>query len=134
MDSILSLTGVTKSYGGVVPALNNVHLEIPKGRIVGLLGPNGSGKTTFLKLCAGLLTANTGEIKICGLPVGPATKEMVSYLPDRTYLRSNQTIREQLNFFMDFYKDFDYRRAEEMLSRLGIDPNARFGSLSKGTK
>ena len=134
MDTVLSLTGVTKSYGGVVPALNNVHLQLPKGKIIGLLGPNGSGKTTFLKLCAGLLTANAGQILICDEPVGIATKAMVSYLPDRTYLRNSQTIREPLNFFRDFYRDFDYARAEEMLSHLGIDPKSRFGSLSKGTK
>ena len=130
----LQFSGITKYYGGAVPALYNVNLEIPKGKIIGLLGPNGSGKTTMLKLCAGLLTANSGQIKICGEPVGYNTKALVSYLPDRTYLRNNQSIREQLNFFRDFYEDFDYNRAEEMLSMLGIDPKSRFGSLSKGTK
>ena len=134
MDSTLTLTGVTKFYSGTFPALNSVTLELPKGKIIGLLGPNGSGKTTLLKLCAGLLTASAGEITICGEPVGTATKSMVSYLPDRTYLRNNQTIREQLDFFMDFYDDFDYARAEEMLKQLGIDPASRFGTLSKGNK
>ena len=103
MDSVLTLSGVTKFYTGAVPALNNVTMEFPKGKIIGLLGPNGSGKTTLLKLCAGLLTANSGEITICGEPVGSETKALVSYLPDRTYLRNNQTIREQLDFFRDFY-------------------------------
>lgn len=134
MDSVLTLSGVTKVYSGAVPALNNVTLELPKGKIIGLLGPNGSGKTTLLKLCAGLLTANSGEISICGEPVGTTTKALISYLPDRTYLRNNQTIRKQLNFFRDFYEDFDYTRAEDMLSKLGIDPKSRFGSLSKGSK
>ncbi|MBR2421719.1 MAG: ABC transporter ATP-binding protein [Oscillospiraceae bacterium] len=134
MDSVLTLSGVTKFYTGAVPALNNVTMELPKGKIIGLLGPNGSGKTTLLKLCAGLLTANSGEITICGEPVGSETKALVSYLPDRTYLRNNQTIREQLDFFRDFYVDFDYARAEDMLSKLGIDPKSRFGALSKGSK
>ena len=134
MDSVLTLSGVTKYYTGAVPALNNVTMELPKGKIIGLLGPNGSGKTTLLKLCAGLLTANSGEITICGEPVGSETKALVSYLPDRTYLRNNQTIREQLDFFRDFYVDFDYARAEDMLSKLGIDPKSRFGALSKGSK
>ena len=134
MDSVLTLSGVTKLYSGTVPALNNVTLGLPKGKIIGLLGPNGSGKTTLLKLCAGLLTANSGEITICGEPVGTATKTMVSYLPDRTYLRNNQTIREQLDFFRDFYEDFDYARAEDMLAKLGIDPKSRFSTLSKGSK
>ena len=134
MDSVLTLSGVSKYYAGSVPALYNVSIELPKGKIIGLLGPNGSGKTTMLKLCAGLLTANSGEITVCGEPIGSATKALVSYLPDRTYFRNNQTIREQMNFFRDFYEDFDYNRAEEMLSKLGIDPKRRFGSLSKGTK
>ena len=134
MDSVLTLSGVTKFYSGTIPALNSVTMELPKGKIIGLLGPNGSGKTTLLKLCAGLLTASAGEITICGEPVGTATKSMVSYLPDRTYLRNNQTIREQLDFFMDYYDDFDYARAEEMLKQLGIDPASRFGTLSKGNK
>ena len=133
METVLSLNGVSKYYGGV-PALFNINLQLPKGKIIGLLGPNGSGKTTLLKLCAGLLTANSGSIAICGQPVGFDTKALVSYLPDRTYLRNNQTIREQLLFFRDFYEDFDLNRAEEMLKALGIDQKSRFGSLSKGAK
>ena len=134
MDSVLTLSGVTKYYSGAIPALYNVTMELPKGKIIGLLGPNGSGKTTILKLCAGLLTPSAGSISICGEPVGCATKTMVSYLPDRTYFRSNQTVREQMNFFRDFYADFDYNRAEEMLTKLGINLKSRFGALSKGNK
>ena len=134
MDSVLTLSGVTKYYTGSIPALYNVTMELPKGKIIGLLGPNGSGKTTILKLCAGLLTPSTGSIAICGEPVGSATKAIVSYLPDRTYFRNNQTVREQLNFFRDFYDDFDYNRAEDMLAKLGIDLKHRFGTLSKGNK
>ncbi len=135
MDHVLTVTGVTKRYKkGGAPALNDIYLNLPKGKIVGLLGPNGSGKTTLLKLTAGLLTADSGEIQICGVPVGPETKSLVSYLPDRTYLRNNQKISEQLDFFQDFYADFDRRRAEAMLFNLGIDPGTRFGALSKGNK
>lgn len=134
MESVLNIQHITKVYSGNTPALDNVSLELPKGKIVGLLGPNGSGKTTLLKLCAGLLTARNGSIEICGVPVGPDTKKLVSYLPDRTYLQNQQTVREQLNLFRDFYEDFDYARAEDMLRKLGIDPRSRFGSLSKGSK
>ncbi len=134
MDAVLNVMGLTKAYGATVPALNNLYLQLPAGKIVGLLGPNGSGKTTLLKLIAGLLTPNSGTIEVCGVPVGPDTKALVSYLPDRTYLRGNQTIRQQLDFFQDFYADFDRARAEDMLQKLGIFPDARFGSLSKGNK
>lgn len=134
MDPVLNIKGVSKFYTGNIPALNDATLILPKGRIVGLLGPNGSGKTTLLKLCAGLLTPNSGKIEICGTAVGPETKTLVSYLPDRTYLLNNQTVREQLDFFRDFYADFDYARAEKMLESLNLDPNTRFGALSKGSK
>lgn len=133
MESTLKVTDLSKSYSGK-PALKRMNFELPKGCIVGLLGPNGSGKTTMLKLCAGLLTPSAGHIEICGSPIGPASKAIVSYLPDRTYLSNRQTVREQLDYFQDFYADFDRSRAEKMLADLGISPNARFGTLSKGTK
>ena len=135
MDHVLQIAGLTKYYGKVtMPALNNLFLNLPAGKIIGLLGPNGSGKTTLLKLIAGLLTANSGEIRICGTPVGPETKMLVSYLPDRTYLSNGQKISQQLDFFQDFYSDFDRARAEAMLANLGIDPNVKFGTLSKGNR
>lgn len=133
MESVLKVTGLVKKYGSL-SALNGVTFSVPQGRIVGLLGPNGSGKTTLLKLVAGLLTPTSGEICICGKSVGPESKALVSYLPDRTYFSKNQTIRQQLEFFQDFYADFDRSRAENMLQVLDINPNARFGSLSKGNQ
>jgi ABC-2 type transport system ATP-binding protein len=135
MDNVLTIAGLTKYYGnGSAPALNNLFMNLQPGRIVGLLGPNGSGKTTLLKLVAGLLTASTGSIQVCGKPIGPESKALVSYLPDRTYLRNNQKIKDQLDFFQDFYADFDRPRAEDMLQKLGISPEQRFGTLSKGNK
>ena len=134
MDTVLTFTGVSKAYGKNKLALDSLDLTLPKGKIIGLLGPNGSGKTTFLKLCAGLLTPSAGKIDICGMPVGAGTKAVVSYLPDRSYLSNSQTIRQQLNYFKDFYADFDYARAESMLEKLSIDPKQRYGSLSKGNK
>ena len=135
MEHILQVTDVTKKYRKKgAPALDHISLELPKGKIIGLLGPNGSGKTTLIKLCAGLLTANEGQICIDGMPVGPETKSLVSYLPDRTYLRNGQRVRQQLDYFADFYKDFDRERAERMLEDLHIDLNSRFGALSKGNR
>ena len=134
MEQILLVNNVTKSYSKAKVALNNVYLDLPKGHIIGLLGPNGSGKTTLLKLCAGLLTPNAGQIQICGIPVGQDTKALVSYLPDRTYFRNDQTVRQQMDYFKDFYADFDYTRAENMLQQLNINPKSRFGALSKGNK
>ena len=103
-ETVLTATGLTKRYHGN-PALDDLTLELPKGRIIGLLGPNGSGKTTFIKLAAGLLTPNSGSIAIDGKVVGPETKALVSYLPDRPYFSKNMRVQEQLDFFQDFYAD-----------------------------
>ncbi len=133
MEPVLSLQDLTKRYGATV-ALDQLDLNLPQGRVVGLLGPNGSGKTTLLKLCAGLLTPTRGSVTVCGKRVGEESKALVSYLPDRTYLSNSQTIRDQLDFFQDFYADFDRERAEHMLLALSLDLNARFGTLSKGNR
>ena len=133
MEHVLKASSLTKRYHGS-PALDGLDLELPQGRIVGLLGPNGSGKTTFIKLAAGLLTPTAGEITICGEKVGTATKAVVSYLPDRPYFSKQTRIREQLDFFQDFYADFDRSRAEGMLAALGISLDAKFRTLSKGNQ
>lgn len=133
MNQILHTEHLCKRYGAKT-ALDNVSLSLPQGKIVGLLGPNGSGKTTLLKLCAGLLTPSAGALQICGAPVGPATKALVSYLPDRTYLGTSQKVAQQLDYFQDFYADFDRQRAEQMLSALGISAETRFQTLSKGAR
>ena len=133
MEPILHAENLTMYYGKT-HALDHVTLSLPKGKIIGLLGPNGSGKTTFIKLAAGLLTPSSGSIQICGEPIGVATKAMVSYLPDRAYFNKEMRIREQLDFFQDFYADFDRQRAEDMLQELKIDPNQRIKTLSKGNQ
>ena len=133
MNNLVEIVNLTKKYGANV-AVNNLTVSLPKGKIIGLLGPNGSGKTTLIKMLNGLLAPTEGTIMIDGNYVGPATKSKVAYLPDRTYLTMNQTIREILDFFQDFYADFSRERAEEMLKSLGIDPSVKMRTLSKGTK
>lgn len=134
MSNLVELIGVTKSYDMQRAAVNNVNLSLPKGKIIGLLGPNGSGKTTLIKMMNGLLTPTAGSILICGMPVGPETKARVAYLPDKTYLTGNKTVRQILDYFEDFYADFSREKAMGMLNSLMIDPSARMNSLSKGTK
>lgn len=133
METILKSSNLLKLYGGV-PALYNVNLSIPKGKIVGLLGPNGSGKTTFIKLAAGLLTPTQGTITIDDMTPGPDTKKIVSYLPERTYLSSWMRVSDVLEFFSEFYSDFDMDKAHDMLNRLSISTDSKLKSLSKGTK
>ncbi len=132
-EYVLSASGLSKRYHRT-QALEDLSVNLPKGRIIGLLGPNGSGKTTFLKIAAGLLTPTEGNLIIAGQAAGPETKSVVSYLPDRPYFAKNQTIREMLDFFQDFYRDFDRNRAETMLKALNLSTDVRFRHLSKGNQ
>ena len=131
--TILECRNITKTYNKLV-ALDNVSIALEGGKIVGLLGPNGSGKTTLIKLINGLLTPDRGEISICGQPVGPETKAVVAYLPDNIYLNSWMRVQQIVDFFADFYEDFRKDLALSMLKRLGISPESKLKTLSKGNK
>ena len=133
MKELVSITNLTKMYGRN-PALRGVNLSIPRGRIIGLLGPNGSGKSTLIKLMCGLLQPTAGSVLIDGFAPGVETKKRISYLPERTYLTSSRRISDLLDYFNDFYDNFDPKRALSMLDSLQIDKNAAMKSLSKGTK
>ncbi|MBE6072260.1 MAG: ABC transporter ATP-binding protein [Clostridium butyricum] len=115
-------------------ALKGINLSINKGRIVGLLGPNGSGKSTLTKLANGLLTPTSGEILINGMKPGIETKKIVSYLPERTYLNDWMKVSDIINFFSDFYENFNSEKAYDMLKKLNINPNDKLKTMSKGTK
>ena len=131
---ILECTDLTKSYVRSLPVLDRFSLSLPAGRILGILGPNGCGKSTLLKLIAGLLIPDSGEILVDSFPVGERSKAVVSYLPERTYLAPSMKVGAALDFFEDFYEDFDSRRARELLDGMNISPSSRFSTLSKGTK
>ena len=133
MPPILECRQLVKRYGHM-QALSSIDLTLGEGRIIGLLGPNGSGKTTLIKLASGLLTPTSGEIAVCGMTPGVVSKRMVSYLPERTYLNEWMRAFELLDFFKDFYVDFNRDKAVEMLRRLGINPDDRLKTMSKGTK
>ncbi len=133
MNPILECKGLTKRYGNKT-ALDQVSFSLMPGKIIGLLGPNGSGKTTLIKLLNGLLVPTEGHIFIDGLAPGVETKKFVSYLPERTYLNSWMKVCDIIDFFQDFYEDFDKARAYDMLKRLNINPSDRLRTMSKGTK
>lgn len=132
--NILECTNINKSYKRNKPVLTNLNIEIPKGRIVGLLGPNGCGKSTLIKMIAGILQPNSGTITVDGNPVGEKSCALISYLPERTYFSNSMKVKEIIKFFADFYADFDSERAYILLNNLGIDPNSNLKTLSKGTK
>lgn len=131
--ALLEYRDLTKIYRDR-PAVRNINLDINAGRIVGLLGPNGSGKTTLLKMTSGILAPSGGSIKIDGMEIGAQTKAIVSYLPERSYLDEGMNANGVIKYFADFYEDFETERAYDMLNRLGIDPEKRIKTFSKGTK
>ncbi len=134
--SLLETRDLCKQYSGVANylAVYHMNLSIPRGKIIGLLGPNGCGKTTLIKMITGLLTPSGGSVLINGMAPCAATKNIISYLPERTYLQSNMRVSEMVEYFADFYEDFSSERAYAMFNDMGIDPSARLKTLSKGTK
>ena len=133
MDNILKSEGLCKSYLNK-KALRGVDLDIKPGKIVGLLGPNGSGKTTFLKIAAGILHASKGEILIDGQKPGVYTKSIVSYLPDNEYLLNWMKVKDAVKYFKDFYSDFDEKKAQDLLVFMNLDEKSPVKNLSKGMK
>lgn len=132
-DCLIECRGLYKSYG-LRPALSGVDLAVGPGRIVGLLGPNGSGKTTLIKLLCGLLQPTRGELAVDGCAIGPYTKSVVSYLPDRMYFADWMKATDLFDLFADFYRDFDRTKAMSMCASLGVTPSDRLKTMSKGTK
>lgn len=130
---ILEVRGLTKRYGRRA-ALQDVTILIPPGRIVGLLGPNGAGKTTLIKIVAGVESGYSGTVRVCGMPVGPGSKAAVSYLPDRISLGPWMRVRDAVDYYADFYADFDRAKALELAQRLRLDLSAPLARLSKGTR
>ncbi|MBE6680857.1 MAG: ABC transporter ATP-binding protein [Ruminococcaceae bacterium] len=133
-DIVFKCTDLCKSYKKGVLVLKDLNIEFPAGKIVGLLGPNGCGKSTLIKLACGLLSADSGKIYICGKERSEESNSLISYLPERTYFSSWMKVNELLSYFSDFYSDFDEALARKMLADLGIDPDAKLRALSKGTK
>ncbi len=133
MQELIKFTDVKKSYGSTV-ALSNINLAIEQGKIIGLLGPNGSGKTTLIKLANGLLQPTEGTVLINGYLPGIQTKKIISYLPENTYLNDWMRVGDIIEFFKDFYSDFNQEKSFDMLRSLGIDKNNKLKTLSKGTK
>ncbi|MCM1289500.1 MAG: ABC transporter ATP-binding protein [Corallococcus sp.] len=132
-EYILECESVFKSYGNT-PALDNVSLKIKPGEVVGLLGPNASGKSTLIKLAMGMLQPNSGKIFINGKMPCAETKKITAYLPDANYLYNWMTVDQQVKYYADFFKDFNMDKCDALLNRLQILKKQKIKSLSKGTK
>ena len=133
MSELLRCENLWKSYGRS-PVLRDLSLTLERGRIIGLLGPNGCGKTTLMKIINGLLVPDRGTVTVEGYPVGIESKKRISYLPDANYLPDWMTVEDLCAMFRDFYQDFDGDKAGNMLKDLNIGEKERLKTLSKGTK
>jgi ABC-2 type transport system ATP-binding protein len=128
---LLEIKNLNKSFNNK-EILKDINISITKGKIIGLLGKNGAGKTTLIKLINDLLTKTSGEILINGKEIGVESKKVISYLPERTYLNKQMKVSEVLDFFNDFYEDFDIEKAKKLLIDLDLDINEHLTKMSKG--
>lgn len=131
-EYILECRYLNKSY--TFPVFQSFNMALRPGKIVGLLGPNGSGKTTLIKLIAGLLAPTAGQILVDGMPIGPETKAIVSYLPDRNALPPKRSVLEIIELFDTMFDDFDRERAFALLNDLGVSTTVKLSHLSKGNR
>lgn len=133
MNELLEIKNLNKRFGEK-EVLKNINLEVKSHRIVGVLGKNGSGKTTLFKLINDLLVPTSGEILVDGKKVGVESKKLISFLPERTYFNPQMKVTDALEYFQDFYEDFDREKAEKLLTDLELDKNMRLSKMSKGMK
>ena len=130
---LLTIKNLNKSYKDK-EVLKNINLNINGGKIIGLLGKNGTGKSTLIKLINDLLTPDSGEILIKGEKIGIESKKIISYLPERTYLDKSMTVEETLIYFDEFYDNFDIKKAKKLLKDLDLDVKEKLSKMSKGMK
>ena len=128
---LLECINLEKSFGNK-KILKNVNLKINSGKIIGLLGKNGTGKSTLIKLINDLLTSDSGKILINGKEIGIESKKVISYLPERTYLDKSMTVQSVIKYFSEFYTDFDSDKAKKLLDDLGLDIKQKLNKMSKG--
>ncbi|MBO2945855.1 ABC transporter ATP-binding protein [Paenibacillus sp. F411] len=131
VEHLLQFKGASKQYGRKT-ALQDISLTVGSGKIIGLLGSNGSGKSTLMKMAAGLLSPSSGSVEVQGLPAGPKTKSMVSFMPDRPLTESWMKVKDALMFYRDFYVDFDMEKATHMLEFMNLKQEDKISALSKG--
>ena len=131
MEKIINISSLSKSYGSK-QVLNDVSFSAAPGQIIGLLGPNGCGKTTLIKILTGLIKDYTGTVKIDNEEPGVYTKSIVAYLPEKTFLPDWMRPVDAIAYYADFYKDFDKAKANELVAKLGLDPKQRIKTMSKG--
>jgi len=130
-DNVLEITTLSKNFGAK-HILNEISFNLKKGKVLGILGPNGQGKTTLLNVISGLFKPTLGTVTINGMSVGRETKQFVSYLQEKDYLFKWMKVNDALKFYKDFFYDFNESKALSLLKFMNIQTDAKLKSLSKG--
>ena len=128
---MLNCNHVVKKYISTT-AVNDLTLTLEPGRIYALLGPNGSGKTTFMKMVAGLVKPTSGDLTWRGEPIGVSSKAQIAYMPTEPYFYSYMTGRDAGNYYKDFFPDFDEDKYLFLLKRMELDPFQKITKMSSG--
>lgn len=133
VQTAIDVQGLTKSYGAM-RALDDLELTLPTGQIVGLLGENGCGKTTLLKVLAGVLADYSGDVTIAGERPGWRSKALVSFLPDSSFLPDHARVAECVAMYADFFTDFEAAKADDLIGFFGLVQSMRLKEMSKGMR
>ncbi|NMP36810.1 MAG: ABC transporter ATP-binding protein [Clostridiales bacterium] len=129
--NLVRIEGLYKDYDGH-GVLDGVSFTLDAGHVVGLLGPNGCGKTTLIKIMTGLIHDYSGSVLIGGQAPGEYTKGIVAYLPEKTYLHDWMRTTDALDYFADFYPDFDKAKALDMVHHFDLPEKQKIKTMSKG--
>ncbi|HZK19749.1 MAG TPA: ABC transporter ATP-binding protein [Treponemataceae bacterium] len=129
--TILKIDNVRKDYGKT-KALDSVSFTLSRGRVLGLMGPNGSGKTTVIKIIASLLKPSSGNVFVCNKKIGFETKELVAFLPDRNILPKWMSVHDAISFYDDYFKNFNTEKAYDLLNLMKLKKNQKTSTMSKG--
>ncbi|MDD2957558.1 MAG: ABC transporter ATP-binding protein [Lachnospiraceae bacterium] len=113
-------------------AVDDLSLQLETGRIYALLGPNGSGKTTFMKIAAGLVKPTSGEIFFEQQPIGVFSKSQVAYMPTEAYFYTYMTGKDVGLYYQDFFEDFSMEKYSALLSTMDLDPSQKVSKMSSG--
>lgn len=128
---IITAQRLSKSYGDN-NVLNDMYFTLPKGEVIGLFGPNGCGKTTLMKILTGLIHDYDGSVLINGNVPGEKTKAFTAYLPEQTFVHDWMRNIDAVDYFNDFFSDFDKNKALEMLKKFGLPEKQKSKTMSKG--
>ena len=128
---MLESKAVTKLFGAKI-AVDHVSLKLEKGHIYAMLGPNGSGKTTWMKMAAGLIKPTSGEVLFEGAPVSIDSRRHVAYMSTEPYFYNWMTVKDVGRYYGDFFADYSAQRFQELLKDMDLTENLKTASLSSG--